>query len=156
MANDIVAELVQELQDARTEMLAVVNAIGQKTQVAPGWEIKELMAHIAGWDEVTLASLRAHRDGGLFEIPAFEGIDQFNEYSVAKRQNLKYEQVFKEWQTLRSELKRELRELPVERLKSEMRYPWGSQGSVVGLINIMAHHEREHCAAIRKLLASEE
>ena len=62
------AKLIQQLDEARAKMRAVLEGIDTRVEIYPTWTIKEVLAHIAGWDDVSASSLRLHA-GGPGEAP---------------------------------------------------------------------------------------
>ncbi len=136
--------LIQQLDEARAELKAVLADIGIHAEIYPGWTAKELLAHLTGWDEAVTSSLRAHAGGREPAAPATLGIDVYNAESVETREALSYEQTLKECELAREQLKAAIVELPPEKLKEPLLFPWGPTGSVERLIRIFVHHDREH------------
>ena len=148
--------LMTKLDSARDTMRAVLAMIDPDRHIYPPWTIKHVLAHIAGWDEATAASLRAHIKGDDPGTPAARGIDHYNAQCVAKREALSYEQVVKEWEQAREQLKAVLRELPPEKFAEPLLFPWGQTGNVTLIVLILAHHEAQHAEEIRALLEAEQ
>ncbi len=146
-------QLIGQLDQARAHMLAVLDEIDTQTEIYPEWTIKQVLAHIIGWDDVTTAALHAHAHGQEPSTPAARGIDHYNAHSVATRQALSYEHIFKEFQLAREELKAAIRDMPDEKLAQPMLFPWGPTGTVAQIVAIFAHHEEEHAQEIRDLMA---
>jgi hypothetical protein len=141
-------QIIQDLDEARTEIRAVLAGIDPQQKIYPGWTMKHLLAHMIGWDEATAAALRAHAGGDEPGTPAVRGIDFYNAESVATRENLSYDQVSREWDLARDELKTVLHEMPADKFKERLVFPWGSSGTVAQLIAIFVEHEREHATEI--------
>ncbi len=144
--------LVQELDAARAHMRATVAACNVERELYPGWTIKQVLAHITGWDDATIAALRAHGGGVEPGTPAALGINHYNAQSVATREGLNYRQIVAEWEQARETLKAAINEMPPEKFKEKLLYPWGPTGSVKQLVEIMIHHEHEHADEISKLV----
>jgi uncharacterized protein (TIGR03083 family) len=125
-------------------------------EIYPGWTIRHVLAHITGWDEVTTVSLRAHAGGDEPGAPVTEGIDVYNAQAVATREALSYEQIVKEWELARDELKSVIREMPPSKLDEALLFPWGPTGSIAQLVAIFVEHEEDHAREIRELLARRE
>jgi hypothetical protein len=145
--------LIHDLRAARQEMRAAASQIDRDREIYPGWTIKHVLAHIAGWDDAIIASLRAHAGGEEPGTPATEGINFYNAQSVATRQELDYEHIAREWEVSRNELEEVLREMPAARFEETLLFPWGETGTIAYLVHIFEHHEREHAQEIRELLA---
>lgn len=145
--------LIQQLDEAREKMRAVLADIDIQMEIYPGWTIKQVLAHIAGWDDATISSLRAHAGGDEPATPAVRGIDFYNAQSVATRDALSYDHVIKEWELARDQLKTAINEMPPERFKESLIFPWGETGSIAQLVAIFAAHEEEHAEEIQEVKA---
>jgi hypothetical protein len=145
--------LIQQLDQARATMQAVLDEVDTQIEVYPEWTIKQILAHIIGWDDVTTTALRAHAQGQEPSTPAARGIDHYNAHSVATRQALSYEHILKECDLAREELKAAIRDMPDEKLAQPMLFPWGQTGTVAQVVAIFVHHEEQHAQEIRDLIA---
>lgn len=143
--------LIRQLDEARAELLAVLQGIDTQTEIYPTWKLKELLAHLSGWDEATIASLQIHIDGGEPLTPAARGIDFYNAESVATREALSYEQVAKELAATRDRLKEIILNMPPDKFEQPMVFAWGPKGLVPTLVAVFVHHERAHAKQIREL-----
>ena len=144
--------LIGELGEARAELRSVLALVDPRQEIYPGWTVKQVVAHIAGWDEAVSASLRAHLGCGEAGTPAATGIDPYNAESVATREALSTDQVVAEWELARRELIAMVREIPEGRWDEAHLYAWGERGTVSQELAIFIHHEREHAEEIRALL----
>ncbi len=145
--------LIQRLDAARAKMRAELADIDQQMEIYPGWTIKHILAHIAGWDDATIASLRAHAGGDKPGTPATEGIDAYNDASVATREALSYDRIAREWELARDQLKAAINEMPPKKLAEPLLFPWGETGTVAQIVGIFASHEDEHAEEIRQIKA---
>lgn len=143
--------LVTRLEAARRQLRTALQGLDIHTEVYPGWEVKHLLAHIAGWDEACTSSLRAHAGGREPATPAMYGIDPFNEVSVETRKDLPYDRIHAEFEESRRQFIAAIRELPEERFTQPMIVPWGPKGTVTSLVAIFEHHEIEHATEMEKI-----
>jgi hypothetical protein len=148
-----IAHLIQQLDAAREAMRAALVGLDIRMEIYPGWTIKEMLAHIAGWDDASTTSLHAHLHGNEPATPAVLGIDFYNAQSVETRQALDYEHTRKEWELAREQLKAAIREMPPEKLGGPMLFAWGHTGSIAELVAIFASHEREHAREVQEIKA---
>lgn len=146
--------LIQQLDAAREKMRAVLADIDTQMVIYPGWTIKQVLAHIAGWDDANISSLRAHAGGEEPAAPAVRGIDFYNAQSVETREALSYEQTVKEWELARDQFKAVINEMPPEKFAERMLFPWGPTGTIARLVAIFANHEEEHAEEIQRLKPS--
>jgi hypothetical protein len=144
--------LALALDRARVRLAAVAARAGQQLQVYPAWRLHQLLAHLTGWDEAAVASLRAFAEGGEPVTPADRGLDPYNAQTVAARADLSFEQVAAELAQVRAELKAALLSLPPERLDEPLVMPWGPIATVEHLIDVLVEHDLEHATEIEALL----
>ena len=144
--------LIQQLASAREKMRAVLADVDTHREIYPHWTIKQVLAHIAGWDDACIASLRAHQAGYEPGAPAARGIDFYNAQSVETREPLSYDQVVKEWELARNQLETVIHEMPPEKFKESFVFPWGRTGTIAQLVVVFVEHEEEHVVEIRKLI----
>jgi len=140
---DTKQELIRQLDEARAELLAAIEGIDLHAEIYPGWTVKELFAHLTGWDDAVTSSLRAHAGGREAATPAVEGIDNYNAMSLETREPLSYEQTRQECMAARELLKTALNELPPEKFGEPLILPWGGTGAVQRLIQVFVHHDKQ-------------
>lgn len=147
-------QYIRQLDTARANMQAEIVGIDVQMEIYPGWTIKHVLAHIAGWDDAVTTSLRAHASGDEPGALAAAGIDAYNAQSVATRAVLNYEQVVREWELARKQLKTTINEMPPEKLEAELLFPWGRRGTIAQIVVIFANHEDEHAHEIQERKAA--
>ncbi len=146
------AQLIQELDEARATMHALIANLTPDSEIYPGWTLRQFLAHLTGWDDVTATTLRAHARGETPATPVSAGIDAYNAESVATRETLDLDHIVKEWELARDELKAAIRTLSPEQLAAPLLHPWGHVSTVARLVRIMIHHEGvEHAEELRAL-----
>jgi hypothetical protein len=143
--------LIEQLDQARAKLQAVLVDIDTQMKIYPNWTVKHLLAHIAGWDDAIIASLRAHTGGDEPGTPAVRGIDYYNAQSVATREALSYDHIVKEWELAREQLKAIIKEMPPEKFKEPLLLPWGQTGTIAQVVTIFTSHEEEHAEEIANL-----
>jgi hypothetical protein len=153
------ADLIADLDHAREAMRALLRdleaAHRERQEVYPTWTIKELLAHLTGWDDACIASLQAYARDDAPATPASRGINPYNVSTVHEREALSLEQVIKEWETTREVFKQSIRDLPEEKLPAPFVMPWGETSDLAGMVNVFAEHELDHALEIRgKLLGT--
>lgn len=143
--------LIERLDQGRRALQGMMVGLDRSVEICPGWTIKEILAHIAGWDEVATAALRAHADGAVPPPLDPPGIDDCNEIMVRKCEALSYDEVVQYWRQARRELKNTLMDMPADKLNEQLLYPWGERGNAARIVAILAGHEKEHADEIREL-----
>ena len=145
--------LIQQLVEARAEIAALLPEIDPQKHIYPDWTVKELLAHMTGWDDAVIASLRAHIGGMEPGTPASRGIDVYNAETVSTRESINFEAVKREWEQTRSILLDILRDMTEEKYMQPLVVPWGGDASVAQLIRVFIHHEtEEHGKDLREWL----
>lgn len=146
-------QLLDRLINARQEVIDLLpEAEEHKEDIYPGWTLKEMLAHMTGWDDANIASLRAHITGHEPGTPADRGIDEYNVSTVTTREPLDYEHIHREWQQTRTILMGILQDMPEEKFNEPLILPWGEKGTVRYLVDIFVHHERTHAHDIAEWL----
>ena len=108
-----------------------------------GWTMKDVMAHVAMWDEMVLPDLIRAARGHHSSLDAWDHesfTDQWNQISLALRRHFPLEQVLSELAESRQAILSFLDSPPEERLTS---------GPIPVACAIQAGHDREHAAQIR-------
>jgi hypothetical protein len=148
------AELIQHFLVARSQLRALLPEIDVHMEIYPGWKIREVLAHLAGWDDATIIALQKFVEGEPPLMTAARGIDFYNSQTVAERKELSLEQVIREWEWVREQLIPILDRLPTENLDNIIVTPWGVNMSIFTMLKIMVDHEEEHTEVIKARMAN--
>jgi ribose 5-phosphate isomerase A len=146
-------KLIDELRHSRAKMRDLLALVNDDQEIYPTWTIKQVLAHITGWDEAVTASLRAHSNGQEPGTPAYLGINKYNQQSVDERAGLNYRQIYTEWEQTRETLYDVLEATPDTLILSKLIVPWGATASLTRMVGTLSEHELEHAVEIRQLLA---
>jgi hypothetical protein len=144
--------LLTRLDAAREKMKQVVAQTSEEQYIYPPWRMKEILDHIAGWDDAVIASLKAHMDDLEPATPAALGINPYNAATVTSREAIPYARTLREWEVSRETLKKLINEMPEGKFQQAFVFPWGDEGSVANLVEIFIEHEEEHAREIRAIL----
>lgn len=151
---DIREELIARLARSRAAMLAYLDKIDRNRKIYPLWTVREILAHLSGWDDATIAFIRTILEGGQPGLTlAAQGINVYNAETVATREGLDYDHIYREYLETRRILIELIRQVPVEQITQQYVLPWGGYGTLVDMINIFAPHEEEHAEDVRKIIA---
>lgn len=124
----------------------------REKEIYRNWRLKELLAHMSGWDDAVVDSLRAHATGAPLQTPASRGIDAYNAQTVSTRETLDYDHVRREWDRTHELILQTIRDLPEEKATQPLIFPWGEFGTVAYLVEIFVKHEEEHAHHLREWL----
>jgi len=146
-------ELIARYEHSRALMLAQLDQIDLNRKVYPLWTVREILAHLSGWDDATIAFIRTILQGkepGL--TLAAQGINVYNAESVSTREGLDYDHIYREYLETRRVLLDLINQVPEELLTKAYTLPWGGEGTLVEMVEIFAPHEVEHAEDVRKLI----
>lgn len=144
--------LLHRLDETRAKIEALLPKIDPCQQIYPGWTIKDLLAHMTGWDDATIDSLQAHMNGRPPGVAAIRSLDEYNSSTVSSRQDLDYEQVLKEWRLTRQVLRTLIEQMPEDKFFGALVVPWGEKATVTYLVDMFREHEEEHLLDVIKWL----
>ncbi len=146
--------LINRLSETRLIIENILPEIDVHKEIYPGWNIKDLLAHMSGWDEVVVDALRAYLDDRQTPAAPIHSLDQFNDSSVSSRKDMDFEQVISEWRLTRQQLCKVIEQLPESKLSSPVAVPWGGKPTVTDLVDIFYEHEESHTQDILDWLKS--
>lgn len=147
-------DLIAILEKSRAKMLAQLIGSDDQVNIYPSWTVREVLAHLSGWDDVAVIYLQALMMGQAPTLSTVSSIDRYNAESVAKRAGMNYDQVFHEYIQTRQLFIDLLRDLPEQEIIAEHILPWGEPGSLVDIVNVLGPHEAEHADDIEKKRAA--
>ena len=143
-------ELLARVDDAWRPFREAVRGVGRARMNEPtgsGWTFRDLLAHLAGWHDLTARRLRRFRTTGAFSgpgdeaglgIPAFADADAFNARLVSSHRLVGAEALVDELDTTFRAVRSELTQLTDDQVRAND----GWVSSVVGG-NTYGHYE-EH------------
>ena len=146
-------ELIDMLAHSRASMVAQLDEIDKNRKIYPLWTIREMLAHLSGWDDAVIGFIQSLQAGEIPATPAARGIDVYNAETVATREGLDYDHIYREYIQTRKMLLQLMREAPDEKVTAQFILPWGDPGTLVDIINIFGPHEEEHADDVEKLIA---
>lgn len=144
--------LIEHLDKARANLNTVLARVEPDREIYPAWKLKQLLDHLAGWDDAVLAALQAHARGDAPAVTAPRGIDYYNAETVNTRETLPLAQSRREYEVTRQLLKQAVCEMPTDRFHLPFVMPWGTVGTVEQVIEIFVHHEYQHAREIEDIL----
>ena len=125
------AELMTEVDQGWRRFREAVRHVGRAKMDEPtgaGWSYHDLIAHIAGWHDLTARRLRAYRTTGTFPgpgddaaigIPDFKDADEFNARLVSEHRLVGAEALVDEVDTTFRSLRAELAKLTDEQIRAD-------------------------------------
>ncbi len=144
--------LIQRLEKSRAQMTVHLEVIDKNRKIYPLWTIREIIAHLSGWDDASIAYIRAIVAGETPATPAARGVDVYNAETVATREGLDYDRIYREYIETRRILLDLIRAMPEGKITEKFILPWGGDGTLVDIVNIFGPHEEEHAEDVRKII----
>ena len=152
------AEMIASLDESRQIMREVLRDLQSARdaggEITPAWTIKEMLAHLTGWDTSSTTTLRTHAAGETPGTPAAadRNFVRFNAENIHAHEDLSLEQMTQVWEDAREAFKQAIRELPDDKAAQPFVSAWGQTIKLDGFVHIFAEHEIEHAHEVREKL----
>jgi len=146
------SELVRRWKESRQAILAHLEEIDKNRKIYPLWTIREILAHLSGWDDAVIASIQAHVSGSELPITAARGVDVYNAETVHTREGLDYDHIYREFIITRQQALEVIQHMPAEKVEQPFIFAWGQTGMLDELLNTFIEHEFEHAKDIEKII----
>jgi hypothetical protein len=147
-------DLITKMEFTRNQLNAIMEKATPQVDIYPSWNLKRLMDHITGWDELVVSAFRTHSQGETPEMVVMHGIDQFNAQSVSAREELSFDSSRHAYDTARVDLLKVVRAMPVEKLTQKFPAPWGGLCTVTSVLRVLISHESEHAQHLEEKLTN--
>jgi hypothetical protein len=144
--------LIQHMDETRAKIEGLLPQIDPHKEIYPWWTIREVLAHVAGWDDATIDALRAHLEGRPLTQSEIHDFDEYNAQSISSRTALKNDQVLKEWRSTREALRTMIEEFPEDSFNTPVTVPWGGKSTLMDLMEMFCDHEDSHTRDVQKWL----
>ncbi len=150
--------MVNLLEDTRRDTRALLSSLDPDRVIHTderGWRVRDIVGHLAVWNEEAARSLKACVQGGEFHCIASEAqYDEYNGPAAEERRTWKMEQVWAEYEAGHDQLRDIVGSMPAGKWGTEMLYPWNERGTPERLILVMMNHERvDHCELVKAATA---
>src|SRR5271157_452617 len=116
---------IEQLEDARRNLTAMVNQAPTDKQIYPNWTIKQYIDHVSGWDDAMVEALEAHAKNEPVPQSAARGIDAYNAQTVSTRETLDLTHSLSEFTAGHERVIQTLRNLPEGKFDQPLVFPWG-------------------------------
>lgn len=142
--------LIEQLSATRAKTVADLKPVNPNiiAHKKSGWLVKDVIGHIAAWDQEAAASLRAYAADDAYQPQS--DLEAFNQQAYQKRKKLTISQVLTDFAAAHNAFKSALLDVPPDRLSGPMRFAWGPTGTVTQMVEGMILHEEEHRHEIKQ------
>lgn len=156
-------QLLAEMQSEQAAWLTLLDEIGEENmtqpEVAGGWSIKDIVAHITGWRRRTVLRFRAALDPTVDMTPYWpaeldedDEVDEINAWIYEANQDRPLADVLNDSREVFQQLVAEVSALSDEQLNDPQRFPWLEGERLTGAF-IFGHFHEEHESDMRAWLA---
>jgi hypothetical protein len=146
--------LVAVLNAARHELLTAADLVppADRTSrpVCGHWTLKDLVGHVADWEQVGVEGLRHMAAGRSPDIAHIPDIEAWNREHAAAREGQAWETCWVDLHETREQLLDVLQEMDQGRIDQSYLFPWGPQGTAYEWVRVFATHDREHAHDLRQ------
>jgi hypothetical protein len=156
-------QLLAEMQSEQAAWLALLDEIGEENmtqpEVAGGWSIKDIVAHITGWRRRTVLRFRAALDPTVDMAPYWpaeldedDEVDEINAWIYQANRDRPLADVLNDSREVFQQLVAEVSALSDQQLNDPQRFPWLEGERLTGAF-IFGHFHEEHEPDMRAWLS---
>lgn len=150
-------EAIQQLRGARKEFSETIQGLTEEDFLRPKaidkWTLKDLLAHIASWDEEVVRVLQTFALSGesqyTYVIVDKNDFALWNEEQIQMRAARSANEVIGEFESARRDLIQVVEGLTDPVLNRSRMTSWGKQSTGFDLILAQIEHDREHAEQVR-------
>ena len=147
---DMLAKLAESRRDLHQATHGLSEEEITQVQVEGVWTIKDVLGHIASWEEICLEPLRRYADGAPFEAVVVKDYSTLNDELAARKGDVPLDVILDELDAIRQELVATASRLSAEQWEQRVLFPWGDEGPVTEMLDELRQHELEHVHAIQQ------
>ncbi len=147
---DMLAKLAESRRDLHRATQGLSEEEMTEVQVEGVWTIKDVLGHIASWEEICLEPLRRYADGDPFKAEVIKDYLILNEELAARKQDIPLDVILDELDAIRQKLVATASKLSAEQWEQRVLFPWGDEGAVAEMLDELYQHELEHVHAVQQ------
>jgi hypothetical protein len=151
-------QIVQAIKDNHTQFLAAIAGLDDdaltKRPIIEWWTAKDLMGHMAMWEQVAIKFIAEYRQDGLPKILDMNddnAINAYNKREATIRRDWSLTRIRAEFDTAHRDLIAAIETLSDADLARQLSAPWGKGDNLEKLIAINSYkHNPEHIEQIKR------
>jgi uncharacterized damage-inducible protein DinB len=147
-------ETLAKLAESRRALHQAIEGLGEEEvtqiQVEGVWTIKDILGHIASWEETCLEPFRRYANGGPFEVQVIEDYMAWNDEQAARKRDIPLEVILGELATVRQGLVEAANRLSARQWEQRVPFSWGGEGTIAETLDVFYRHELEHVRSIQQ------
>jgi uncharacterized damage-inducible protein DinB len=141
-----------QITKSRKELVEAIQGLNEvditHPQVEGIWTIKDILGHVAAWEEACLRPLECITNGKPIQSEDISDHDAWNAMQAARRHNKPLKTILKELDDIRQKLLCAASQLSDEEWNIIFHLPWGEKASAANMLSGLAWHEAEHTKSI--------
>jgi hypothetical protein len=157
------AEILKTIKEQHTQLLAALEGIPEETivkrPVVEWWTIKDLLGHIAMWEQVAIKFITEYKQDGVPKMLGMNddaAIDKHNKREATIRRDWSLARVRAEFDAAHRGLIAAIETLSDAGLVRQLPAPWGQGDTLEKLIAVNSYqHNPEHIEQIKKWRAAQ-
>ena len=147
-------ETLARLAESRRVLHQAIEGLSEeemtRIQVEGVWTVKDVLGHIASWEETCLEPLRRYADGGPFQVEVIEDYLAWNDEQAARKRDIPLDAILDELATVRQGLVEAASRLSAGQWRQRVPFSWGGQGTIAEVLDVFYRHELEHVRSIQQ------
>lgn len=148
---------LKAMDEARIYLWSVIEGLSDTVEIYPGWNKRDFLAHIAGWEAMVFDVFRDYLVGAPLKNYPYNDVkdpdaanDAANALYVAERQSMTIDSARLECEIYRFAIREMLLDIPAENYDRVIPFPWG-QMTAARFVQDAIDHERDHADEILKM-----
>lgn len=146
-----IAAIISDLRYGRTKLLQAIEGLSRREltelPIYAGWTIKDVLAHVLGWDHRVLKTLPLMLQNRASEVASVE-VDEYNQESIATWRHKSFAEILAEVQSTHRQILEIISQLDHKEIDTRRE----RHGRIITIrsyvIDVMIEHDREHAAEI--------
>jgi uncharacterized damage-inducible protein DinB len=147
-------QALAHLTESRQTLLAAIEGLSQESmareRVDGEWTAKDILGHIASWDEVTVDALSSIVASEPFAVEVITDIDAWNGEQAARKRPDSPSVILDRLAAARGEFLALAAQVLPGQWEETSTWPWGGRDTLTEAVSGLAHHEKEHAGAIQR------
>jgi len=147
-------ETLARLAESRQALHQAIEGLNEEemtqVQVEGVWTIKDVLGHIASWEETCLEPLQRYADGGPFEVEVIEDYLKWNDEQAVHKRDMPLDVILEELATIRQRMVDAASRLSASQWEQRVPFSWGGEGTIAEVLDVFYQHELEHVRSIQR------
>ena len=141
-------EALARLAESRQTLHQAIEGLSEEEMTQPQvegvWTVKDVLGHIASWEETCLEPLQRYADGGPFEVEVIEDYMAWNDEQAAHKRDVPLDTILDELANVRQGLVEAASRLSAGQWRQRVPFSWGGQGTIAEVLDVFYRHELGH------------